>query len=205
MTRRSWFILLFLAVLITFGIVFILSRSSANENVSEEGEAVGRFTERGTSTQPQEENLPQIQGQPAAQNVESSSPAQRSSDVTGASHFVDCAFRTDRNAVIGIPKDVIQSGGVNLEPGDEIAVFTPDGTICVGAAVWTGENVAIAAWGDKGDTELIEGLQEDDQLRFRIWDQSTGNEMDISTVTYLQGDGFYIADGIYVVESMAGG
>lgn len=169
MTRRSWFILLFLAVIITFGIVFALNRSSAD------------------------------------QSVEPNAVPEKSSDVTGAVHFVDCAFRTDGNAVIGIPKDVAQAGGVNLEPGDEIAVFTPDGMVCAGAAVWTGENVAIAAWADKEDTEGLEGLKGGDPLRFRIWDKSSGDELDVTSVTFVQGDNSYVIDGIYVVGSLSGG
>lgn len=195
MTRRSWLILLLLAVIITAAIVYVLSNSPTTtagnpDNAAEVGS--NQADSSATEGQP-------IEGDQTGTN--SGSSPQTSSDVTGAVHFVDCAFRTGGNATIGVPLVIAQEGGFDLEPGDEIGVFTPDGKVCAGAGVWTGNNIAIAAWSDNSDTDQIEGMQEGDTFHFRIWDQSTGEEIDVTAVTYEFGDGKYTVDGIYVVNS----
>lgn len=116
-------------------------------------------------------------------------------------HFSDCAFRTGQNAIIGIPANVDLIGDIVLEEGDEIAVFNTEGSICAGAAVWSGVNIAITAWGDDSQTEAVDGLRDDELLQFRWWDASEGRERPIGAVTYTEGTDRFQRDGIHVVES----
>lgn len=183
--------------------------AAAQDSVAQKPEETQESQETEETQVRQEESQPQQvqEAQRAQETVVESPPvvatAQSSSDVTGAVHFVDCAFRTGGNATIGIPAAIVQEGGIALEPGDEIAIFTPDGATCTGAAVWNGSNTAISAWGDDPQSDAVDGLQEGDELRFRIWDQSAGEEIDISAAAYELGDGKYTADGIYVVSRLA--
>jgi hypothetical protein len=130
------------------------------------------------------------------------SPIESASSVDTPRHFANCAFRTGQNAIIGIPADVGLIGDLVLEPGDEIAVMAADDTVCAGAAVWSGANIALTAWGDDSQTEAVDGLLEGELLQFRLWDASENQELDISQVTYREGSDRYQVDGIYIVESM---
>ena len=203
MTRRSWIFLLILAVLITFGIVFALNSSSSADVNQEAASPSTIVSQNDTSpTQPTNEGVkletPSVPEKPAAAEV----PARSASEVTGTTHFVDCAFRTGGNATIGIPLNINLEGGLTLEPGDEIAIFTSNGAVCAGTGVWTGNNIAITAWGDSSETEdTIDGLQEGEEMHFRIWDESAGDEIEVTAVTYELGDGVYTVDGIFVVKS----
>lgn len=121
----------------------------------------------------------------------------------GPQHFVGCAFRTGQNAIIGVPAEVTLPAGVVLEPGDEVAVYNDDGSVCAGASMWLGANIAITAWGDDSQTEIIDGLQEGEPLRFRLWDASAEREVELREASYIEGDGFYRTDGIYVVGALS--
>lgn len=204
MTRRSWLVLLFLAVIITFAIVFALNRGQASEAVVEREVEPVEESEPVEIVPTLEPEIIQLESIPVTPGQAPEATPATSSDVTGADYFVDCAFRTGGNAVIAFPNTLVQSG-FSLEPGDEIAVVTTQGDICAGAGVWTGENIAITAWGDNGDTEAVEGMQEGEEMRFRIWDRSSGEVINISSATYIQGDGRYTVDGIYIIESLSGG
>lgn len=217
MTKRRWFFLLLLALFVAAAVLIAIgSRVPAGEaeeaavpqdSVAQEPEEETQDAQETEAGQEEQQPQQAQEARRAAETVVQAAPpvptAQSSSDVTGAVHFVDCAFRTGGNATIGIPAAIVQEGGIVLEPGDEIAIFTPDGATCTGAVVWNGSNTAISAWGDDPQSDAVDGLQEGDELRFRIWDQSAGEEIDISAAAYELGDGKYTADGIYVVSRLA--
>ncbi len=89
-----------------------------------------------------------------------------------------------------------------LDAGDEVAVFTPDGTICAGVTVWTGQNIALTAWGDDSQTTEVDGLRADETMMFRIWDASTGVEFQVTSTTFSLGDGVYTVDSIHAISGM---
>jgi len=117
-------------------------------------------------------------------------------------HFDNCVSLTGENATIGIKTDLLINGSLVLAADDEIAVFTPDGSICAGMKPWDGKNIAITAWGDDSQTEEIDGLRGGEEMLFRIWDDSANKELAIKKVAYSLGDGVYVVDGIYIVESL---
>ena len=116
------------------------------------------------------------------------------------SHFDNCAFRTGNNATVAVPVNVTINGGLVLAVGDEIAIFTPDGSICAGMGFWDGTNIAIAAWGDDSQTEEIDGLLDGQKMAYRIWDVSENSEILVSDAAYSLGNGLYAVDGIYAVS-----
>ena len=123
-------------------------------------------------------------------------------ETDGLSHFTNCLFRTGSNATVAVPVDTLIEGDITLQPGDEVAIFTSDGATCAGASVWSGQNIAISAWGDDSKTSEIDGLTDDEEMLFRLWLQSEGKEYTASEATFVIGDGLYSADGIHAVGSL---
>lgn len=132
--------------------------------------------------------------------------------VHAQTHFRHCTSRTETNATIIIPVEAqIRLNGASIEPGDEIAVFERDGR-CVGSVVWTGENVALTAWG-VDSLSAAGGLALYEPMQFRIWDASTQTEYGSDTsrlhVAFRGGKPFYttdnryVPDGIYLLQSLA--
>ena len=110
---------------------------------------------------------------------------------------------TGNNATVVVPATANPNiNGTPLASGDEIGVFTPDG-LCVGAAVWQGSNTAITVWGDNDQTTEIDGIRAGEVILYRAWKQSIDVEYDAVTVTYLQGNGQYTADGLYTLSSLS--
>jgi len=94
--------------------------------------------------------------------------------------------------------------GAPLVTDDEIGVFTPAG-LCVGAAVWeVGKNAAIIVWGDNDQTPApeIDGMRAGEQMRFCVWQKSSGTGYGEVSVSYSSGDGLYATNGIYVLSSL---
>lgn len=128
---------------------------------------------------------------------------------TAATHFSECVSLTGRNATVIIPLASAPTiGGQEAEPGDELAVFTPDG-VCAGAAVWTGQSMAIAVWEDDPFGEEILGFESGAPLAFRLHQTATGmtygSARDAVSVTYVapySTDGIFQPDAIFVVDSM---
>jgi hypothetical protein len=126
-------------------------------------------------------------------------------------HFTQCATRTGNNATIVIPSSIqADLDGRAIEAGDEIAVFSGEGT-CSGVTTWTGTNVALTAWGDDLFSEQKLGLNEGDPLRFRIWSATIDREYGVvdsvaagfsSDRPYYNSTGSYVPDGIYILKAL---
>ena len=90
--------------------------------------------------------------------------------------------------------------GVDLEPGDEIGVFTSDG-LCVGAARWKGEKTVLAAWKDDSQTTKVDGFTYGQPMSFQIWDESEGKKLEVEFTAFEQGNG-YFGDGASAVVNL---
>lgn len=113
------------------------------------------------------------------------------------SHFGACVSMTGGNGSIILSTAINPTiDGNGLEPGDEIAVFTPEGT-CAGAGTWSGENMSITAWGDDIITSAKDGFAVGDAISFHLWDASSEQETDQITVTFSSDQPFYRTDGNY--------
>lgn len=126
-------------------------------------------------------------------------------------HFTNCTQRTGSNATIIIPSDIYTDiGGRSIEVGDEIAVFSEDGT-CAGVVVWTGVNVALTAWGVDPFLGEGQGFGVGDPLHFRVWSAASDREYGTtdsivvgfsSDRPYYNHSGLYTPDAIYVLKTL---
>src|SRR3972149_5418300 len=125
-----------------------------------------------------------------------------SATASAQTHFTFTSS-TGNNATVAIPTSANPNiDGTPLATGDEIGVFTPGG-LCVGAVVWAGSNTAVTVWGDNDITPTVDGIQEGEQIYYRLWRQATNTEYTAVTAAYLQGNGVYALNGLYVLSSLS--
>lgn len=109
---------------------------------------------------------------------------------------------TGSNATLALPSAANPNIlGAPLVTSDEIGVFTPDG-LCVGATVWENQNAVIIIWGDNDQTPHLDGIRAGEQMRFCVWQKSSGTGYGDVSVTYSSGNGLYSTNGIYVLASL---
>ncbi len=125
-------------------------------------------------------------------------------------HFTGC-LASGSSATVLVPSGVIVTLEAEdaLEAGDEIALFTNDGA-CAGSATWDGDTLTVAAFG--ADEQQPEGYEDGEALKFRIWNQSTDEELygevtfaacTEEDISWCRDTGFYEKDAIYKVASLA--
>ena len=121
-------------------------------------------------------------------------------------HFTDCTTRTGNNATVVILQDAgLTVNGQALVTGDEVAAMRSNDAQCVGVAVWTGENIALTVWGDDMQTvDEVDGLAMNEALQFRVWQQATDSEHELS-VAFETGGGFYQPDALYTIHAPSTG
>jgi hypothetical protein len=97
--------------------------------------------------------------------------------ITGFSqtHFTDAHAGTNAEAYMSIYIFSGQLGGINLQTGDEIAIF--DGNICVGDKVLTGPLTStVSVKAAKKDAGLSNGYTIGHPISVKIWDSSASKE-----------------------------
>ncbi len=95
-----------------------------------------------------------------------------------------------------IIEDAILDGN-RLVSGDEVAVITPGG-VCAGATLITDEwPLGVAAWGEDNNQEGVDGFRDGEEIMWKIWDQSSGNEFN-AIADYSVGEGIYRTNGFAV-------
>jgi len=166
--------------------------------VTKSEEEAEKAPQSASKATPQASSLPVLV---TATSMPAAEPPATADLVAEPEHFSGCATHTGSNASIMFPQDMALSGLV-LDSGDEIAIFTSDGALCAGSAVWTGQNIAATIWADNSQTEVADGLRDGEEMKFRIWDRSTGTEIPIKTVEYVQGRDTFANEGIYVVAAL---
>ncbi len=114
-----------------------------------------------------------------------------------APHFTYTANTGDSYSIV---IDEVSFHGAPLQNGDEIGVFTPAG-LCVGASVWTGTApLALTAWADDAQTQVIDGYTTGEAMSFRIWQTATQSESE-ATPHFKKGHSHF-GDGAYCVVSL---
>jgi 5-hydroxyisourate hydrolase-like protein (transthyretin family) len=124
-------------------------------------------------------------------------------DLVPDTPFADCVSDTGSSASFNIPANVTVDGTLTLTPGDEFALFTPDGSVCAGHGTWTGSDLSITAWGDDSQTQEVDGFAEGDEIKILIWDFSSDKFYIVTNVfysftthgadTYKAGESFFVA------------
>ena len=95
--------------------------------------------------------------------------------VSATSYFADCSAMTGRSATLIIPAAAFEASALAIEPGSEVALFTPDDT-CAGHAVWQGGALAVAIWEDDPQTNARDGFVAGDEVRLAVWDPTSATE-----------------------------
>ena len=122
------------------------------------------------------------------------------------SYFQNCRSDTGGNATVVLTESaglylLNRPGHLDvLEPGDELAAFTPEG-LCVGKRVWNGETMAFTMWADDPLTPKKDGYAQGDPVIFRAWNVSREKELSSIYVRYRDGfntSGQFATDGIYL-------
>ena len=118
--------------------------------------------------------------------------------VYSQTHFTFTS-NTGNNMTVGIQASINPTvNGTAIATGDEIGVF--DGSLCVGACVWTGSTTAITVWGACSNPAIV-GATVGDTLKYRVWHVSTSQEIP-AIVTYSSGGPTYSVNGIAVLASL---
>jgi hypothetical protein len=122
-------------------------------------------------------------------------------------HFQACASQTGRTATLIVPAAAAPRLGNRLiQPGDELAVFTPSGA-CAGAAVWTGESLAVAIWEEDREAVARAGFAPGTPLMFRAW-RAASNEVytvaeDVEYDRSYDASGVFASDAIILLDRLA--
>jgi hypothetical protein len=131
-------------------------------------------------------------------------------------HFTDCAGNppTGNSAIVAVPDSAVLPGSFTPQSGDEIAVFRPNGSLCVGSNVYDlgdgSPSTSVTVWGDDGQTGAVDGILSGEIMQWRIWDASENVEY-FANVVYdpappaSNGTGAYVPDGIYILSSFVPG
>ena len=115
-----------------------------------------------------------------------------------------CVAHTGSSATLLIPaRPALSRAGSPLQSGDEVSVFTPEGT-CVGTGRWEGAGVAVALWADDPTTPEADGLRPGDPVRFVVRDASTGAtyaaaDVEVTFEATFGTEGGYRPHGLYAV------
>ena len=123
--------------------------------------------------------------------------------------FTGCAERTGSSAVLLIPSHpALERAGSPLEPGDEVAVFSPSGA-CVGWTRWEGASVGMAVWADDPTTPEADGLRDGEPMQIAVRSASTGatytsSELDVSFADEHGVEGGFVRGGVFAVARVAG-
>ena len=96
--------------------------------------------------------------------------------------------------VIGIPAGVVEG----VEEGDYIGVVDHNGD-CFGFTAWTGKNLSIAAFGDDPTTEVKDGFEEGESMRFVLLDNDNMDMTELAVVYDKQ----YLADGLFTENGIS--
>ena len=89
---------------------------------------------------------------------------------------------------------------MHLGPGDEVAVFTSLG-LCVGHVVLVeDEDINLTAYGDDRESEFItDGFESGDEMTFKFWDWTLGQEFVCDEVVYVSGNEVFAVNGTSAV------
>lgn len=124
-----------------------------------------------------------------------------------SSYFADCQTMTGQSATLIIPADAFSSSVLTIEPGSEVALFTPDDT-CAGHAVWEGGALAVAVWEDDPQTSVRDGFVAGDEVRLAIWNPATALEYEAVPANFdstFTPSPVFASDAVYLVSALGRG
>lgn len=137
-----------------------------------------------------------------------------------AQHFTNCLSSQDTgsDATVIIPDTVetLFPNGASLAEGDEVALYTSDGT-CAGLVVWSSsssdaKSFAAAGPNTTATNSSLSGYESGESLKYKIWDESENQVYDLKTAAdykacddsafLCRDDGTYEDDAIITVSKL---
>ena len=109
--------------------------------------------------------------------------------------YYSSVINTGQNMTIGITKNILNKIAVY---GDEIGIFDSSGLL-VGSSVFTGNNMAIAVWGNDFSTNYKDGIDEGESFSFKIWNKDSQIENLLFVKSWEEGNDTYNSNGISIV------
>ena len=111
------------------------------------------------------------------------------------SHFVS-PVPTDNNMTIIIDESAWE---MTPEIGAEIGVYNKNGLL-VGASIYSTPVSVITVWGDDFTTDIIDGLNDMESMKFKIWDQYQESNFEVST--WKEGSNEYVTNQINIAGNI---
>lgn len=117
--------------------------------------------------------------------------------------FENCVSGTGENATVAVQTTTVfeQNGAViDLQPGDVIAAFSADNSLCVGSVTWADSTTAITVWGDNAQTAAVDGMTSGEVANFRVWRQQENVEYAIEQAEFSMGSAAYAANRFSIIS-----
>ncbi|MCF8372720.1 MAG: lamin tail domain-containing protein [Bacteroidales bacterium] len=108
-------------------------------------------------------------------------------------------INTGSNMTLGIP---VSAWEQIPSTGSEIGVYNQAGELC-GSSVFTGDNLAVAIWGDDELTPETEAMQEGETFSIKVWDKQTNQESNVVVEAWETGNDLFGKNAIAVVGSLS--
>lgn len=130
-------------------------------------------------------------------------------------HFTNCLPTNVNDASVLVPTDApvaLSDTTARLQSGDEIALFSDDGT-CAGVAVvdTTKATLALAVADRDSTAGLLAGYESGEPLKYRLWRRASDKVVTVSSTGYectlagCRSDGQYRRDAVYEVDRLTVG
>jgi Carboxypeptidase regulatory-like domain/FlgD Ig-like domain len=115
-------------------------------------------------------------------------------------HFVCTTEKSNQNFSILITSAEID--GQKISSGDEIGIFSSNGRLYT-SAIWNDTGKAgFSIWADDPNTEIVEGLPSDDQVRVKVWHAGDDQVVPMA-IELIAGNRDRTTDG-YMVAKLSG-
>jgi hypothetical protein len=129
---------------------------------------------------------------PSGSSLAKATPSVPYRRVARSEHFKFNTRTGDNYAVI---IESLNSADHGLKVGDEIGIFTGMG-LCVGGGLWNGGDLmALTAWADDIQTDMVDGFRPGDEIGLRCWNAGQQTERSVE-VTFTKGGGKF-GEGAY--------
>jgi hypothetical protein len=108
-------------------------------------------------------------------------------------------LNTGSNMTLGIP---LTAWAYVPSAGSELSVYNQAGELC-GSSVFTGNNLAVAIWGDDELTTKTEAMKEGEAFSIKLWDKQTNQESKVVVEAWESGSDLFGKNAIAVAGQLS--
>ncbi len=109
------------------------------------------------------------------------------------------SLNTGSNMTLGIP---VSAWETLPSAGSEIGVYNQAGELC-GSTVFSGQNLAIAIWGNDELTPQHEAMQTGEAFALKVWDKQSNELLNLIINSYTTGNEYFDKDAIAVAANVS--